>query len=51
MRPEGPRFNSPDRQVWVTFATRNNQARRVDMYEVHAGPSDLYNNFNTMTTT
>jgi len=41
-RREAPPCNSPDRQVGVTV-NKTIEARRADM--IHAGPSDLRNNF------
>jgi hypothetical protein len=42
---EVPLLNSPDRLVGGEVANQDNEARRANLWDVHAGPSDLLNRF------
>ncbi|HEY5073848.1 MAG TPA: hypothetical protein VII34_04065 [Pyrinomonadaceae bacterium] len=46
VRREASICNSPDRQVGVTIGIKTNEARRADIHDIHAGPSDLANRSN-----
>src|SRR6266571_153991 len=49
VRREAPRCNSPDRQVGVNVSIKGSRPDRADM--IHAGPSDLFNHSQSITTT